>query len=78
MAEQKQTTVLVLTFKTAREDKNIQLTISKPALDLEKDALSASMDAIIATGAFEKQKLVPNGKKSAAYKTTVTDELTLN
>lgn len=69
--------VLVLTFTTSDEDVKPQITLSKPKFDMSKDELGRQMDAIIATGVFEKKNLPVAGKKSATYKTTTTDDITL-
>lgn len=69
--------VLVLTFKTSDPEVKPQITLSKPQFDLEKDAIGAQMDAIVASNVFEKKTLLVNGKKTAVYKTTTTDDVTL-
>ena len=69
--------VLVLTFKTSDNEVKPQITLSKPKFDMEKVELGTYMDAVIAAGVFEKKTLAVNGKKSAVYKTTTTDDITL-
>ena len=69
--------VLVLTFTTSNEDVKPQITLSKPNFELNKTQLGAQMDAIIASGVFEKKTLVVTGKKSAVFKTTTTNDITL-
>lgn len=69
--------VLVLTFKTSDEEVKPQITLSKPKFDMEKVELGTYMDAVVATGVFEKKTLAVSGKKSAVYKTTTTDDITL-
>ncbi len=69
--------VLILTFNTSTEDVTPQITLSKPVFGLEQVAIANAMDAIIASGVFAKKEVIVTAKKSAAYKTTTTDDITL-
>ncbi len=69
--------VLVISFNTSSNEKDMQLTISKPKFNLDKTELGAQMDKMIATGVLTKYEYDITTKKAAVYKTTTTDEIVL-